>query len=1352
MRHHLTLRRMVTVAMLSAAFLFQETWALAGTTGSITGQVTDQHGAPVAGATVSVVSPSESLSTVTDSSGHYAFLTLAPDTYTVTATKTGYNSNSLTGAIVFADQALTLSLSISSSLKQIAHVVSQAAGSLVRPGTTVDVYSVNAATATQLATSGGGNNLDSAYSAIYSQPGVLGLPGNYGFGQVFFIHGSSYNQIGYEFDGIPVNRAFDNYNANSLSNLGTESTEIYTGGGPAAATSPTLGGYINQVIKTGTFPGYASLSGGIGTPAYYHQATVEAGGATPDRLFSWYVGIRGSHMVPYEYDDQNGGDLNPNGDNPLAQQGLQENALLFPAFAFGLTGSFNGVATRGPWSECIGASKAPTNGSFLSPLLSGLYGVTGKLNACNVYSPLAATGSYALRGNDLSDRENVVNFHIGVPHRSDAGRDDIQILYDNFFYQTLSWDNLSTFGGVPFFGDMFAGAANANGTGLYNTFLDNLLGEPGVNFLGPAGMPQYAGWCAIYNLYALFGDSNRCASTGYSPMPYYDAAQIVNAHFGESALGSPNIVAPYYFPSSPTDRPFGSGVSPYQTSSTDNNGSIVKLQYTKNFGSNAYLRFFGYTFYSSWDMNDPNYNLVTPFYVGGGTAGDYELNTHTRGLYLQFADQFDPQNTLQVTSTYTTASTLRWNNAQYTFTPSGSPIATLVSPSGKCYAAYANSQPGGLIDPGYPKTLPAGAPVSCLSALAGAPVSAVQAGSCPAGSPAFSCLPPGPAGTTWNLTQNLEPNANINTVTPKFFDAAIQDEFRPSDKWDITAGARFESYGYGLGDYSSPEQAFWFNEVNATACVDPVGLKQAPQTDLDAGAPRYGLVPSSYVGYITTAPGVACPYDPVLGAQLYHPGQHGVPPITLGGNGTITDTTWSPRVGFTYAMSPDSVIRFSYGRYTQPTPTADEQVLTYEDGYQLATNLYNSSYYSNGFPSVVHNNPIQFSNNWDASYEQHLRNTDWTFKLSPYYRFTSNQSVPVTLPGGLAGAFNSGTQKTEGIELAVQKGDVSRNGFSGQLSYTYTFSQLKYSLINGANIVTNMLNALLPLESLEKVNGGSPCYYEGTGVKSCTSSAVIDGKRISPSDFVYNPYYNFTYTSAELASQYPLTGFYPTYANYFPYALDSGDGSTILPPNVFSGFVTYKHNKFQATLTGNLWEGTQYGSPVDIAGIDPRSCIANQGQIGVVPGSQLGDYQTCPSNIAIPNPVTGQLSSIGQYRNPWDLNLGAQLAYDITPQIRASVLLANIGNWCFGGSSEPWTAAYPPNSVICTYSYNTSYLGWSPGEAYNTAGAGYFYGSSPHNSVNGTTGYPKQFDQAYAPGPYQIAAPFQVYLTLNIRL
>lgn len=1325
------LRRTATALGLLVALLSQGTWALAGTTGGLSGVVSGAHGAPIAGVAVTVAAPSGTQSTTTDPSGHYVFLALAPDTYTLTARKAGYNTMQYPGVSIFADQTLTLSIRMTKGLKTIASVTARSRGSLVKPGTTVDVYAVNQATAAQLQTLGGGNNLDSAYSAIYSQPGVQGLPGNFGFGQVFYIHGSSYNQIGYEFDGVPVNRAFDNYNANSLSNLGVQSTEVYTGGGPAAGTAATLGGYINQVIKAGTYPGYANLGGGVGLPGFYHKLQAEAAGATPDRLFSWYVGLRGANMIPNQIDAQNGGDLAQDGNNIYGTFGVGTNVLMTPVEAFGIgTG-------RGPWSTC-GANGLPVAGSTkLSGLLSAFYGSATPIPTCQVYGPIYGALTTALRGNDLSDRENVINFHFGIPHRNDSGRDDVQLLFDNFYYNTTTWDNVSTNGGLPFTENAFQQAGNPNGSGYYNTFLGNVaFGAPGA-YLPPAQMPQYPGICAYMNLYALFGASLPCSSTGDSPFPYKDAYQVVNATFGQSAIGATNIVKPYLFPSSPTNRAFGSGFSPYQTSSTKNNGSILKLQYTKNFGSNAFLRIFGYTFFSNWLLNDPNSGLA-PFLTGGGTASDYELNTHTAGAALQFSDQLDPSNLLTISSNYVTANYERYNNLQTSFTPNGTPIATLQK-GDTCYAAEANAAPGGKVwDGSYAANLPAGAPVSCLSALAGATINAVVAQSLPAITGQAAA-----AGASWQLTQNLAPYANVSTVGPRFLNVALQDEFHPNDRLDINAGVRFESYGYKLGDYASPEQAFWFNQINSTVCVDPHGLIQVPATDFTGGASRYAGVPSGYPDYYTTLPGQACAKDPLTGDALYHPGQNGVPLITLGGAGTLTNRTFSPRVGFTYTLNPDAVIRFAYGRYTQPTQTASEQVLTYLDGYQMATNLYGSSYYTNGFPSIVHDNPIQFSNNWDASYEQHLRGTDWSFKLSPFYRYTSNQSVNVSLPGGLAGSFNSGTQKTQGVELAIQKGDPARNGLSGMLSYTYTFSQLKYSLINGSNIVSTEVSNLKNFYGLTKNGGGSPCY-KGGAPDACTDPAAI-----------VNPYYNLlpNVTSfSQLASQFPINGWYPTYANFFPYGLQLGDGSTALAPSIFSGYLSYKHNKVQVTLTGNLWEGNQYGAPTNILGLDPRSCLSNQSQSGEVPGSQLADYQTCGGQVAIPDPFTSQFDTIGQFRQPWQINLGAQVSYQISPRLDATVALANIYNQCFGGSAEPWTAAYPPNRVNCGYFPSNEYIGWSPGEKYNTAGAGYFYGSNPHAPVNGTAGYPNVMNQAYIPSSTQIAAPFQAYFQLNVRL
>ena len=37
---------------------------------------------------------------------------------------------------------------------------------------------------------------------------------------------------------------------------------------------------------------------------------------------------------------------------------------------------------------------------------------------------------------NLADRENVVNLHFGIPHRNDAGRDDVQVLYNVTTLQT----------------------------------------------------------------------------------------------------------------------------------------------------------------------------------------------------------------------------------------------------------------------------------------------------------------------------------------------------------------------------------------------------------------------------------------------------------------------------------------------------------------------------------------------------------------------------------------------------------------------------------------------------------------------------------------------------------------------------------------------------------------------------------------------------------------------------------------------------------------------------------------------------------------------------------------------------
>lgn len=155
------------------ALLGQETWALAGTTGSINGTLANSTtGKPIADALITASSPSQTATAKTNASGRFSFISLAPDTYTVTAEDQGFNAVSVNGVAVFADQAQNLSLETQPVLRTIVNVTSRSAGNLVKSGTTSDVYSVNSATQATLASVGGGYNLNQAYSAIYSQPGV----------------------------------------------------------------------------------------------------------------------------------------------------------------------------------------------------------------------------------------------------------------------------------------------------------------------------------------------------------------------------------------------------------------------------------------------------------------------------------------------------------------------------------------------------------------------------------------------------------------------------------------------------------------------------------------------------------------------------------------------------------------------------------------------------------------------------------------------------------------------------------------------------------------------------------------------------------------------------------------------------------------------------------------------------------------------------------------------------------------------------------------------------------------------------------------------------------------------------
>lgn len=1189
----LRLRHAFTGVLLVASMLVQATWALAGTTGGLSGTVVDQaSGAPIAGAKVTASAPSETTSTQTDASGHFVFLSLTPDTYTLSVDKDGYDSVSQAGHSVFADSTQTIPITMHKALKTIARVTSRAASDLVKPGTTADVYSVTAATQDKISALGGGGNLNSAYAAVASVPGAVMPLNQAGYFQTVHIRGGDYDQVGYEFDGVPVNRSFDNYPSGQLSSLGMSELQVYTGATPANSEGQGLAGYINQVIKSGTFPGFGNITLGIGTPAYYHKFAAEVGGATPNRLFSYYVGV-GGYNQDFRYIDDN-------------------NAVRYSQPTTGIGTVLVGLT---PPSGSCDPSADPTAINYTLCYANGVSGPGGYgLAPYNFGQP-----------SSIFNRDVVMNVHLGLPHKNDSGRDDVQLLWDSGMLLNGFYESVNDAGGNAAF------TPNSDDPGP-------VVYQDGFQWSGPVGT-------------------------------------LLPSNFS-------SLVSPYLFPNSKTHAPLsidgvGTPVDPNARDTTWNNQEILKLQYQKNFGSNAYLRLYGYTYYSDWLQNGPvcaflNYScFVSP---------DYELSSHTRGASLTFADQISPEHLFTLEGNYTTARSTRDNNTQmFNYAGSRSLAAILVDPAnptqGICYSTVDAS--------GNP--LPAG------SAAAPAPCTRSDATYL-----SWACLQsttnpfcngaPQPSDIAANgYTCNGSPcqyfvaenslYATYNTVEPRFWSASLQDQWRPGSRWLLNLGIREDQFQFAGANTrpTDPARQFWYNAYNLDNCVAPNGFTVVPKNSL-----------TGFTGDLTAScsslqSGFTAPLLTNTSAQVF------------------TYSLFQPRISGTYTASPETVLRFSAGKYVEPPNTAYEQYDTLQEN---SPGFLGPRFYKFGFTTPGHPVRPPTSDNYDLSWEQRLHGTDWSLKLTPFYRRTKDQIQNFFLDQatGFISGLNVGRQTSEGVEFQVNKGDFNTNGFSGLFSFTYTHSFINYDpLPNGTTIVSQINNDIQAYNAYT-----SFCATNASDARCGGGTAPTDPNTGSP--IVASPCYDNTGAAAAcgpgtVANPYwnaPVQGLlsngasYPTY-DIFPAGI-STSASTFSIPYAATLVLSYKHDKLAVTPSFQFLAGNRYGAPETTPGIDPGAggCATTATAIDATrypygaPAGAGGGYDAlnCAGLITIPNPYTKVFDSPGAFVNPNQFLMNMQISYDVSPKITLIGTFANIANTCWGGSKAPWTRN---DSNVCSY-------------------------------------------------------------------
>ena len=1217
-------RRAALAVFLLVAMLCQGTWALAGTTGGLTGVVVDaQTNAPVSGAEVKVLSPSESATTTTDAAGHFAFVSLAPDTYTVAVEHAGFDPVSAPGNPVFADSTQSIAIRMSTHLKTIATVKSAGAGSLVRSGTTADVYAINASTQQAVAAVGGGGGLNSAYSAIATVPGAYVAGNQGGYYQTVHIRGGDFDQVGYEFDGVPINRSFDNYPSGAASSLGEQEVQVYTGAAPSNSESQGLAGFINQVIKTGTTPGFADAQLGVGAPTYYHHAMIEAGGATPNRLFSYYVGL-GGYNQDYNYVDS-------------------------------------------------------TNGASYSHWL----GVPVAQNPDNSWQ-LAGT-EYGAPAT-ISIRDSVVNLHFGIPHHKDGGRDDIQLL----------WDGESINNG--FYESPFQAAGNSTTTQFGQAF-----------------------WLDGYNW--------NCG-----------AGQLYTA---ASVAGAPSCLSAYLYPNGPQNRlanvpglanscpTVPCSFLPVNTRDTSwNDQQIVKLQYQKNFGSSAYLRLYGYTYYSDWLLDGPTstYANFVPNGTGFGlTAPDYELSAHTRGFSANFSDQINEKNLLSVQGSYTTATAIRDNNEQMLNAFIGGPQLVVVNAadpySGYCYGAAG------------------GSPVSC-NPSAGVSQSATlsQIATGAVGALPTSCNDPKVQSTTCAyLSADNGAYGAYNNVTPQFTSYSLTDQFRPSDRLLFNVGVRWDNYKFvGQNTQAGPARQFWYNAYNLDTCVNSLTGIPVDVTDPSIAA-------SASVG--------SCPSGYTL-ANLSNDA----------GNAVEQFMVFQPRFAMTYTVNPDTVVRASVGKFAQPPDTAFEQYNTWELDEPFQFLGKNFLQYGRTSPSYAVNPPT--STNADLSLEKHLHGTDMSFKLTPFFRHTENQiqNFYLNQNTGFISGLNVGAQSSRGFEFQFQKGDFSRNGLSGMLSFAYTYSTIKYGALSNGTTIISPINASIANynaytsacapggSSYGKTQYGQPVCgttNKGAAAAPCYTVAGAPDSACVAGDYG-NPYWN--------ANAQPLINpsqAFPTY-DIFPAGVGSS-ASAYGAPYVATMVLNYKHDRWAVTPSLQFQGGTRYGAPETTPGIFPDGCTAagapgtNANYPYGNPGTNVYSAASCPggqatafsSYLVIPDPYTKQFDPMGSFVQPNQLMLNAQVSYEASPRVTLTASFANIMNRCFGGTKAPWTVSDPN---ICSYGIVANGLIPPAGNTYDPGGPA---AAQPF----------RQYPYQGALGPFDISGlntttknPFNMYFEAHIKL
>ncbi|MBD5634150.1 MAG: TonB-dependent receptor, partial [Candidatus Eremiobacteraeota bacterium] len=717
------------------------------------------------------------------------------------------------------------------------------------------------------------------------------------------------------------------------------------------------------------------------------------------------------------------------------------------------------------------------------------------------------------------------------------------------------------------------------------------------------------------------GPANVAAAVGNGGNAYYHDGYTYNGPLFAPVV--PSDIVPVYQTNSPTNRAFSSNASNTDRDYSDNGVAILKLQYQRNFSPSSYLRVFGYSEYSNWFIGGPANAQFTGYY--GAELNDYELPSHTAGFNASYSNQLSDKNLLTVSGSYTTARVSRQFSYGYPGNTIGAAFTNLVGPNDLCYDPTSLTQTSCFN--GARGTLPTYAPGTTPDPSYSLPTGSVTV-TTPAGTPATA---------TWLATDNGRVNTRYNTVSPAFTAGAFNDTIRPNDKLTLTLGARVENFDDRLADTTgSAARQFWFDAYNNEHCYK-LGAASPVTLAVGAGSPYTGA---------TAATCVAAFGAGYLPADL----------VTAQGT-RVSATVFEPRLGATYSLDPDTVLRGSLGEYARPANTS---YLQYNAVNQDLASFIGGNFLTLGYNTPIHDLRPDTSLNADFSLEKHIKNTDLSFKLTPFYRNTKNQvqNVPIGV-GGVVTGFNVGQQTSKGVEFALRKGDFGRDGVALQLAYTYTNSRIKYTnLPSGTNVIDGLNLYIQEYNSY---------------TSACATITRANSKTCGLAPGAANPNAAATFTSADgttqIANPYyaqsaqPLfdrNGEYTTY-DQIPQPFTGENGYET--PNVASLIVSYTHGPLTLTPSLTYSSGAKYGSPLAYPGYVPTGCAAAAGTLAG--GVAAANPSSCTGSSAVsglpflivPDAFTGKFDDLGAFNEPQRVDLNFAASYQAARNVKLSLVV-----------------------------------------------------------------------------------------------